>query len=662
MSSFHDLPQGQNEGLAGARLEQHEVKFADERLDDVAALKIVIQDVGIAESYLSTKALPQEWDRVDDLYRAWVAPRNWPNSNLPRAALGMPLVMEVIETLMPELHLAFFSDAQPFLLAPRGRTTPAAARAMAKVLCWALKQSNFAEEMRLAEKCALQYGTGVVKYGWESAIHARKKYSKDTLTKTVKSQVEEYEVAKPTVEWVELRNLLVDSHTRRHDIRVAKFVVQQSFVTAEDLDVLRDNGYNNIPSREQLKEILASGGEQTTDSLDANKVQAYRDNQAEWPSKSASADPLAQPLEILEYWTADRVITVLQRKIVIRNEENEFGEIPFRSCAFIDVLGAFFGFGIGKLLEGEQRFQTGVVNAWIDALSLYLSPMWHRKKGIGPQTQNISSAPGKVVNDDGELTPIQKESVSFEAIQAIETSEQRAHRRVGSNTGPEMPTQAMRTAEGVQQFTAGLQKRLQYFVENWANMVFVPVLEKFIEIVKENIGHEELNAILTDEEGKAFEEDVMDIYNGQYSVEVLSSTKLAARRAMAAMIPNLVQLLAAPPVLPAMAQGGKKFDFAELVAQMTDLTGWDTNELIVDMTDEDKQRLAQSNPAVVKAQADQQKMQTQLQHDLALTASKGDMQAGVAVIRSILKHLEAQQAAALAPEVTGQAGQEQQVG
>ena len=652
MSSFYDLPQAQHAHLAGAPLEQQEVKFADQELSDAAALKIVTGDANLATAYLSTKALPQEWDRVDDLVRAWVAPRNWPGSNQARAALGMPLIMEVVETLMPEIHLAFFSDDQPFLLEPTGRTTPAAARAMAKVVCWALKQSNFKEEMRVAMKSALTYGTGVVKYGWQIVTKQKKSYQKDPLNKGQNQiKIEEYDVAHPTIECVELRNKLVDPHARRHDIRVAKFSIQQSFITADDLDSLREQGYQNIPSREELVAILTNGGEQTEDSLDANKMQTYRDNQAEWPSKESSVNPLARPLEILEYWTADRVITVLQRKIVIRNEKNEFGEIPERSCAFIDVLGAFFGFGVGKLLEGEQRFQTGVVNAWIDALNLYLNPMWHRKKGIGPHTQNISASPGKVINDDGELEPVQKESVSFEALQAISTSEERAHRRVGSNTGSEMPTQAMRTAEGVQQFTAGLQKRLQYFVDNWASMVFVPVIEKFIELIKDNIGHEELAAILTDEEGKAFEEDIMNVYNGSYVVDVLSSTKLAAKRAMAGMIPNLVQLLAAPPVLPAMAQSGKKFNFAELMSQMVELTGWDTDELIVDMTQEDLQRMQQQNPQIVKAQADQQHQELLAQIQKELQAQKGDVQAGVAVIKTLLKHLEPQQAAQVAPEV-----------
>jgi hypothetical protein len=45
----------------------------------------------------------------------------------------------------------------------------------------------------------------------------------------------------------------------------------------------------------------------------------------------------------------------------------------------------------------------------------------------------------------------------------------------------------------------------------------------------------------------------------------------------------------------------------------------------------------QSNPAVVKAQADQQKQQADQAHQLNLVDAKGDQQAGVAVVRSLLK-------------------------
>lgn len=636
-----------------------ETAYANQELADKAALKIVIQDAALAERYLGTKTLPQEWDRIDDLFRAWIAPRNWPNTTIPRASMGMPLIMEVTETLVPQVHMAFFSDPQPFLLEAKGRTKPAAARATETLLCWAAKEAQFKEEMRRTIKSSILYGIGVGKWGWEKGTTSKKNFTKDDDGNIVREDSQE-EVSRPTFEHVEVRNLLVDPATRTHDIRTAKHVIQQMFITAEDLQVLGESGYQNVPSREVLAEIMASGAETATDSLTSTKLQTYRENQADYQTAATSADPLSRPLELLEYWTADRVITVLQRKIVIRNEANEFGRIPFVSCAFIDVPAAFYGFGVGKLLEGEQRFETGVVNAYIDALSLYLNPVWHRKKGLSPLTQNIVYAPGKVVNDDGELTPMEKESLSAEALQAIEVSENRAHRRVGANIGPEMPTQAMRTAEGVNAFTSGLAIRLQYFVDQFAELVFLPVLDQFIELLKDNLTSQQVNAILSDAQGKAYEDgDVLDIYNGTYSVDVLSSTKLAGRKSMIGLVPQLLQLLAAAPVQQSLAAQGKKVDFGELVEQVFDLAGWDADSFITDLTPQDLQMSMAQNPAVIKAKAEQAKLQQQHQNDLGLEEAKTDGRAGVQVVRSILKQHEAPPPA-LAEDLTAPLAQQPQ--
>jgi len=635
-----------DEGRAQAPQTPEQIKFAAEKLADEVALGIVTADVNNAEKYLYSKALPQDWNTADELYRAYVNAKKWDGTGEERAHLGMPLVMEVVEQLLPQAHLAFFSDKQPFFLDPRGRTTPEAARAASRVLLWAIHESGFKEEIRKILKSALFYGTGVGKWGWVSGKKSRKKYSRgDDGTVQMKQEPQDYSC--PTLDYIELCNLLVDPHTRTQDIRNARYVIHQKFIDASELDSLRDSGmYKNVPTRAQLKDILVNQGEPAVDSLAGNKVQNYRQHQAELQRMLTSADPTKQPLELLEYWTEDRVITVLQRKIILRNEENEFCRLPFVSCSFVDVPASFYGFGVAKLLEGEQKFEQGVVNAWIDSLSLSLTPMWQRKNGVGPSNQTILTAPGKVVNDAGELTPFQKESVSFEAIQAIQVSENRARRRVGANFGADMPTQAMRTAEGVQEFTSSLQVKLQYFVENFADMVFIPTLEAFVEMAKDTLSPNQIQRILTDADGKAFDGDVLDIYNGNYSLAVLTSTKLAARRAMAGMLPMMMQLFMAEPVQDSLTQQAKKVNYAELLQQALDLSGWDAPNIIVDMTDEDQQRAMMSNPAVVKAQADAQKQAQQHENNLDLEAAKGDARAGVQVVRSVLKENETPKPAA----------------
>jgi hypothetical protein len=598
---------------------------------------MVLADVVISEKFLQSKGRPQEWNTIDDLYRASVLVDFWPNGK-PKAHLSMPVVLEVVETILPQAHLSFFSDKQPFLLTAKGKTTPAAARTAAKVLSWALKCAGFKEEIRKMLKCCLLYGFCVGKWGWRAGSKKQKVYKRGA--DGIEAHTSDVDMSEPTFDYVELRNILVDASLRSHDIRNSRFVVQQSFVTAEDLDEMREQ-FDNIPSRAALREILARKDEPTTDSMRGTKEQPSRDLQAERQGAETSIDPLKQPLELLEYWTKDRVITVLQRKIVIRNEENEFDRLPFVSCSFIDVLGSAYGFGLGKLLEGEQKFQIGTINAWINALSLTLSPAFHRKKGLTPASQTIELGPGKVVNDDGDLTPIPMVNITEQSLLAVQTSEARSRQRVGANFGAEMPTQAMRTAEGVHEFTAGLQVRLQYFVENFSDLVFVPVLESFICLAKDHLTPEEINSILTDEDGKVFEGEILEVYNGYYGIEALSSTKMAARRAMASMVPMLMQLVSAQPVQDSLVLQGKKVDYKELLDQLLDLSGWDAPGLITDMSPADQQRAAMGNPAMMKMAADKAKMDQQQQNTLEQIEATGTARAGVQVVRHVLDESKA---------------------
>jgi hypothetical protein len=633
---FENLEQAVDQSVALAPITPETAKFSDEQLDDAAAVGLVINDASLAERFVNSKALPQEWDSIDNAYRAVVAPQKWPGSEKLRAHLGMPLILEVIESMLPQIFLGFFSDKQPFSLTGKGTTTAKSARAIAKVVQWAIKKSGFKEEIRKALKSCLQYGMGIGKYGWKHDIDRRKKYSKDEAGNVV-SETEEVDCSTPTFEFIDLRNILVDSALRNHDIRNAKFVIIQKFVTANDLDELRDDPtYKNVPSREQLKMILATKSEPGVDSIAGTKVSTFRQNQAERQDMETSVDPMEQPLEILERWTEDRVIVTLQRKICLRNDENEFDELPFRSCAFVDVLNAFFGLGIGSLLKGEQSLQVGVVNKWLDSLDLTLSPSFHRKKGVGPSAQNIGVSPGKVVNDDGELAPLQVQSVTAEALQAIQISESRGRRRVGANFGPDMPTQAMRTAEGVNEFTAGIQVRTQYFIELFAEMVYVPTLEAFISVCKDNLSPKQIDEILTEEEGQAFDDDHLAIYNGSYSVEVLSSTKLASKRAMVSLVPTLMQLFSAAPIQNGLVVQGKKLDMAEFMEQVIDLAGWDSPGLIVPMTPDDMNRAMSMNPAVQRTQGDLMLQNAKHKDDMELESAKGDVRGGIQVVKHVL--------------------------
>jgi hypothetical protein len=641
MSGFEQLDTAISVTEALVPLTADKVAFADETLTDESALGIVLQDVSTAEKYLQSKGLITALDSADDLYRAYVKPRVWANGKA-RSALSVPVVLEAIEKILPTLYMSIFgSGKEPFTLVPTGRTTPEAARAKGSILRWAIKQSNLKENMRLSLKTLLQYGFVVGNWGWEEKESHIKKYALNENGKVV-GKKEIVTINIPTYETMDMRQVLWDPAAKVQNLRDekqgAKYVIKQFFVDANWLDENRDNPqYKNIPTRDELAVLLANNRATATDSLSGSKTNVWRDLQAEPADKATSADPLSSPLEILEYWSSDRVIAVLQRCIVIRNEESEFTALPFPSCSFIDVLGSAVGFGIAKLLGGEQRFQAGVLNTWIDSLALTLNPVFQQLKGIGAGTQQVTLSPGKVLNETGELKPLIVPSISGEANNAIEASEQRANRRVGANGGADMPTQALRTASGIQAYSGNVAERLQYTLEMFTDMVFVPTLEAFLDMCADHLTKEQIQQILTESEGKAYEGNILDVYNASVNVEVLAATKLAAKQAAAQLVPQIIALVTQQPVQDSLQLQGMKFDYAELLDEALELQGWDINSLIVPMDASDQQRVQQQNAALIKAQTASQMEQQKHQNDLDLVNEKGTVQAGVAIVRQLSK-------------------------
>ena len=658
---FENLPQAIDVGQALAPITAEKVRPAAEGWDDATALGIVLQDTADTIAYLQSKGLvPLGIEAADDLVRGFVKARAWPDGKA-RANLSFHVVLQAIEKIIPSLYMSLFATGKkrPFLVTSIGKTSPEAARANSSLLWWAMKQSKLKEEMRLMMKTSLTYGFCVGCWGWESKEIRKKKYAKDADGK-MKGTVSTFPLEIPAFECLDLKMVLVDPGLKRQDVQHAKFVVKQFMVDSYDLDDLRSNpAYKNIPTDEELAMFLANKAEPTEDSLTSQKRMLWREFQAKIESEQTSKDPFSQPLEILEYTSEERVVTVLQRKLVIRNEMNEFARLNYQSCAFVDVLGSAWGFGVARLLSGEQKLQTGVGNNWIDSLALVLNPVFQLLKGIGPGTQSIPMSPGRVITESGELKPLVVPDITKPALEAIAASDVRASEKVGSNSGSGMPNQAMRTAEGVQAFSGDVIQRLQYWLEQFINLVYIPTLQAYLEIMHDHLTPEQVNEILTAEEGQGYTGDMTDVYNADprtdLKVDVLAGASMMARFAAAQLAPMLIQMVTAGPVSDQFETAGVKFNFVEFARETTDMLGWNVENLIVNMTPEDLQRVKEKNQALSRSMGDQQLQAQKHQDDLADIDAKASGQAGVATVRSILKHHEEAASNAMEQMQTNQA-------
>ena len=642
MPGFDSLKQAIPLGTALAPMTPEETKFDGEWSDEVA-LGIVKADIDAALAYDQAKNFVTSLEVSDDLIRGYVRVRPWPNTDKPRSALSMPVVLEAVEKIMPPMHLSIWgSGKDPFMAEGIGNTKPEAAEAWQTLLRWAVKVSDFKEGSRLTMKNILQYGFGAGFHGWETKSVKKRKYTKNTEGKVIRdNSTKEEELLRPTYEAANLRNTIFDPCCPSQDPRKGRFVAKRIPITAYDLDKLRtDDTYKNIPTQEELRTILANKEEPAKDAMVSLKPNQTRELQAQQDNLPASKDPLQSPLELIEYRTDDRVVTMLQQSIIIRNEtiDNEEEGKSVVGCAFIDVLNSMYGFGIARLLNGEQRLQQGVVNTWVDSLALVLNPAFQNVKGtLGNGNQNISVAPGRVITVEGELKPLVVTDVSETANNAIEASSQRAYKRVGAEGGSNMPTGAMRTSPGVQAFQGDITQRLQYFMEQYIDLIFIPVLKAFLCHIKEHITPEQIKQILSDEGAKAFEGDPLDIYNADIKLDVIAGIKLTTKQAAAQAAPMILNVLATQAVQQSLQVQAKKFNYALFAEEYLELVGWDIDQLFVDMTKDDLDRAAQQNQAAIRNQGNLQLQQAKHADDLDTVDAKAASQAQLAVVRSGLK-------------------------
>jgi len=640
MPGFENLPEAIQPGEALAQILPSQVEFSDPWTDEVA-LGILLADIDSGIGFEQAKNFVTRMENADDLIRGYVRVRPWPNTDKARSALSVPVALEAIEKLLPKLYLSIWgSGKDPFEVTPKGNTKPEVASAWQSLLRWAVKASNFKEGSRLTLKSILTYGFGCGFDGWAVDEIEQRKYIRDAEGKIARKNGAKI-VQRPTYENGNLRNVIFDPSCNCQDPNSGRWIAKRIQINAYDLDDMRDDDtYKNVPSREELAFILANKEEPAEDSMQPLKLNQTREYQAQDDKLPTSKDPLNAPLELIEYRTRDRIITALQRKIVIRNEVNKSGSLGVHGCAFIDILDSLFGFGVPALLNGEQRFQQGVLNTWVDSLALLLNPSFQQVKGLGSTGQNISIAPGRVVSTESELKPLVVPDVSGTAETALEASSQRAYRRIGAEGGTQMPTQALRTGSGVQTFQGDINERVQYFMEQFFNLIFIDVLKSFLIHICENLQQDEIDEILSDENAKAFSGDHLDIYNADVKIDIIAGIKLAVKQAAAQMAPIILQAMQNTAIQQSLQIQGKKFDYATFTKEWFELMGWDTQQFFVDMTPDDLQRMQQQNQAMQAAQGKLLQIQNQHAADLDSIDQKAAAQGQLAVLKSVVKQHE----------------------
>jgi hypothetical protein len=641
--------------------------------EDEQALQIVLKDLLLSEYYLLAKGMTVEWDKDDRLYLFRMPQAFWEGSSVPRSSLGMPLILEHVESLMPQVMNALFNDDPPFECEPLPKTSMDACRASTHILSYQLDKMNFREETRIGLKEAMTYGTAVWKLSWDQHTEKRMEWKRGgpqlvqgtdagpvtmptpESKKAKRVRVDEL-VNMPKIEHIHIRHNFGDPSLRRPDIRKAKYWFHRTYPTLEDLEKVRGkHGYDKLPPKEELitlfyppKEMPERSlleGRSTTSVLNTgvSSLDINMEFKAMPRWQTPSNDPNLQPLECLEYWTKEKCTVVLNRKLVIKNGKNDFGFLPFLSVNYIDVPDSFYGIGVAKLLGGEQRLQQGIVNSRLDDLALRLSGTFIRKRGANTPTQQVKLRPGGIIDSDDEkgIQMIQYPPAITDAFEEVAQSDARAQRRTGAN---EFVTQGSapgtgqigRTSAGVQTLAAGVGARIGYFVDFVTNLYFIPALEAFHEMNSLWLDEDQINDILTAKLGAEYKGDALDVKNARMKFRMLAGAKVRSRSQRMQTLPTFTQFLMSPQIQEALQDTEMKLNVAEIVQQWFDVTETPGRQTIIQpLTKDDKaRRQAKTEAAIQQSQLAQKHGYT-----MEEMQQKGEGQMALKIIAELAKHV-----------------------
>lgn len=613
--------------------------------DDDSALQIVVQDAVRAENYEAMKQWVMQWPTASTLYQSPFAARYWEGTQTERANVPLYTVANAVNSLVPSILNGLFYENPPFMTQQRPGTRAMAARATSALLGYQLEDINFREELRLGVMNAVLFGTAIWKWGWESFTRERKIYRRKSAPMTLPSSIpgqpatqihndeeeieeeslEEY-VDRPCFEHiVNLRHVLVDPGLMVPDIRKAKYVIHRLYLTWKDLDRLRERPGFDIPSQEDLIMLFFPPREEAKSAIPEISIRnPLWDARAEARFEDTTVDPFSQPLEVLERWDDEHYTVVLQQKLVICNDFNPYGVIPFLSVGWWDVPEAFWSMGLAKTIGSEQRLQQGITNLWLDQASLNLNGVYIRVRGKSVPTQSIRIAPGKIVDVDNkdDFAPLGRTAPVPEAGQHLALSQQRAETISGAN---EISTQGQagttghsniaRSAAGANLLAQGGGMKSSDFVEKLANQVIIPFLYGAHELNRALMPLSTMRYILGEELQHEFATapgggDMVELLNARVKFSILAASKMQARRNMAQALPMIVQFLTNEQTTQQLAVAGYRVDVVEIMRMFFEVSDWKNfNDVVIKMSAEEQQRHMQMQPGVQQAQMNAQKLQ-----------------------------------------------------
>jgi len=585
--------------------------LSPEQFRDAAALQIVNQTFSAYEVF-RTNNHDRRWNEADSLYTGLVPAKVWEGTTIPRANLPYQISFDQVESAFPSLMQALFSDEDWFEVVAEPGTPAEEAKKVQGAMAYFLDHAKndygltAVSECGLAIRDLLKYGNGGMWLDWDP-------------TKK-----------RPTVSWVDIRDIYVDPATPTPNIDEARSIIRRRMMTVDDIAALRGDTRMNVPSDEILwyfaKTAPIVPADNTRQVQEALRYVQYTPSAHEW-----IPNPADRKIEVLMYYSKNQIIWVLNRQHVLYNQRNPYGFIPCVFAPCYIYTGRFYGSGIPDVQKGNQRMIEGLLNGHLDEISLSLHPPRVQARGDNQTNNQRKWGPGFTFNStSGDLKNsvalLQPQPVTQNVMGDIGFLLDAADKRTGIGAmaqGMPRPGNANRTATGMSLQSQGAANRLQPLVKNIEDYLLVPMLRKLYKMIGFHIGiFEQMPAKLAGEvewvQGWVFQRPC--------DFRMLASSKMLAKSNLMQIFPFVTQYLLSGPLMESLKSAGQTVNFQAIVDMLQDAAGTKGRYDIIRPMTPQEQQAAQQPPPQVQAQMQMEQAKQQNAKEIMGMKIQGDLQ------------------------------------
>ena len=684
------MPQG-NEltpRFAQRQAEVGEDGVTETTFDDDAAATLVWENYNAWVGWLDENAWLAEWQLVDYLKQSPNFDQGWRNgSGGGTARISRFNVAKNSNTMATQIKRGIFAQQTPFLLEARG---PLAGDddqeiyidAITELFSVLSERADLEYNMGLLIDCLVLQGTGLGDMGWEEKVCKYTTRKRKAQPASIPMPVgppavvntwesDQFESVPQTVtetwpyfEYRKLGTTLYDPgwRTPNRPEMSAQGKIDVDYLNMQDLQRLRGmDCYKHIPSDEDLKRFFfenpigdAPPASTTSESMNSNSSVVFH---AQGEHEQTNVDPTLRPLMRLKYSTKENIIEVLcylGRRKTIRNGPHDLQDYALGVAGnWWDIDNSGYGMGIGRLNAGDQRMDQGVLNEVLKMIGYWTNaPLMYDSSGGNEPTQNVVMGLGNLwgVNVPGgdvrkAFAYVPKPDIPPEAWKIYQLGKDGGEDLVGANsttmqgnTGP--GSTALKTATGVNRLGNKADDNVATPISH-VEGILVRWYRFLWWIVQTKMPLAEIRQILSKKFSDAIiaKIDPERMINAEFNIKILAGQKLAAKAAIAQLIPFLLQILQQPQLLEYLHQKGQTINFSAIEAiflRVSELQG--AEDIFVPMTDQEKQQMQATNPAAQRVAATTAAEQIRGKNKLQEIQAKGAVDTQLAIVKPLVDH------------------------